>query len=91
MDFQSMVAIVVILCFFDAVIGVVIATITRDFSIFNPIRNYKEWKNMNWFGVGVITLLLNVIFIPCALFYWMIKIIEFLCCCIYFLFTVGRK
>lgn len=22
-----------------------------DFDSFNPIRNYKEWTYMNWFGV----------------------------------------
>ena len=91
MDFQSMVGIIVVLCFLDAVIGVAFAATTRDFSMFNPIRNYEEWESMNWFGVGVTTLLLNIIFIPCALLYWMFKIIEIICICVYYIFTVGRE
>ena len=52
-----------------------------DLSIFNPIRNYKEWTKLNWFGISVITLLLNIIFIPYAFCYWGI----------YKAFTIGRK
>lgn len=48
--------------------------------IFNPIRNYNTWTQLNWFGIAVITILLNVVFVPYAVVYW-----------IYKLFTVGRK
>lgn len=51
-----------------------------DFHIFNPIRNYNTWIHINWFGIVIITLLLNVVFVPYAIVYW-----------IYKLFTVGRK
>jgi hypothetical protein len=52
----------------------------QPMDIFNPIRNYKEWSQFNWFGIIVITLILNIIFLPYAIIYW-----------IYKLFTVGRK
>jgi hypothetical protein len=48
--------------------------------IFNPIKNYEEWTQFNWLGIIVITLILNVLFLPYAAIYW-----------IYKLFTVGRK
>ena len=48
--------------------------------IFNPIRNYNTWTQFNWFGIAVMTLLLNVVFAPYAIVYWVYK-----------LFTVGRK
>ena len=51
-----------------------------NFHIFNPIRNYNTWTHVNWFGIVIITLLLNVVFAPYAIVYW-----------IYKLFTVGRK
>lgn len=51
-----------------------------DLSILNPIRNYNEWSKINWFGISVITIILNIICLPYAICYW-----------IYKLFTVGRK
>lgn len=54
--------------------------IDADFSMFNPIRNYRTWTSVNWFGVIVMTLLLNIIFLPYAIGYW-----------IYKSFTIGRK
>ena len=53
---------------------------TEDFSFFNPIRNYKQWSGINWFGVIFLTLLLNIVFPVYAIGYWFYK----LC-------TVGRK
>ena len=50
----------------------------------NPIKNYKNWISLNWFGVVIITLLINIIFLPFVVVYWLFKLI-------YFLFTVGRK
>ena len=52
-----------------------------ELSVFNPIRNYNKWTKLNWFGISVITLLLNIIFIPYAFCYWGI----------YKAFTIGRK
>ena len=57
--------------------------ITNDpnmINIFNPIRNYNVWKNFNWFGTIVCTIVLNIFFFPYAIIYW-----------IYKLFTIGRK
>lgn len=52
----------------------------NSLSIFNPIRNYNTWTQFNWLGITIMTLLLNIVFIPYAIVYW-----------IYKLFTVGRK
>lgn len=62
-----------------------------DLSIFNPIRNYNTWTNLNWFGIGFVTILLNLIALPMAILYWIYKIVELLCNFTYLLFTVGRK
>lgn len=51
---------------------------------FDPIVNYEEWDKLNWLGVFIFTLLLNLAFAPFALLYWAIKILVFT-------FTVGRK
>ena len=55
-----------------------------DFSFLNPLRNYRVWHMLNWFGIGVMTIFSNVIFLPYAIIYWLVKLI-------YFLITVGRK
>lgn len=52
-----------------------------DLSILNPIRNYNKWDKMNWFGIAITTIILNIALLPYAIIYWMI----------YKLFTVGRK
>lgn len=86
------IAISVVLLVMDSAILVAITDDSEEaFTIFNPVRNYEQWDAMNWFGVGVVTLLLNVIFIPCSIFYWVYKIIEIVVYCIYWLFTVGRR
>jgi hypothetical protein len=51
-----------------------------DLSVFNPVENYRRWTNINWFGVILLTFLLNVICPGLAVCYWFWK----LC-------TVGRK
>lgn len=48
-------------------------------SLFNPIRNYNTWTQYNWFGIVILTALLNIVLFPYAISYW-----------IYKLFTVGR-
>lgn len=55
-----------------------------DLTFLNPVRNYDKWEQMNWFGVTITTFLLNIIFLPYAILYWLIILI-------WFLFTVGRK
>ena len=55
-----------------------------DCPFLNPIENYEEWKKLNWFGVAVFTLLINLILLPYAVFYWIYKLF-------YWLFTVGRE
>jgi hypothetical protein len=52
----------------------------RFANTFNPIENYKRWKQFNWFGIIIITLALNIIFLPFAVLYWLYKLL-----------TVGRK
>lgn len=49
-------------------------------SLFNPIRNYNTWTQYNWFGIMILTTLLNIILFPFAISYW-----------IYKLFTIGRR
>lgn len=68
------------LIFVISLIEFVILICVEDFSFFNPIRNYKKWNRMNWFGVIFFTLLLTIIFPVFALGYWFYK----LC-------TVGRN
>lgn len=68
------------LIFVISLIKPVILLCIEDFSFFNPIRNYKKWNRMNWFGVIFFTLLLTIIFPEFALGYWFYK----LC-------TVGRN
>ena len=68
------------LIFGISLIKLVILICVEDFSFFNPIRNYKKWNRMNWFGVIFFTLLLTIIFPVFALGYWFYK----LC-------TVGRN
>lgn len=55
-----------------------------DFSFLNPIRNYRKWHMLNWFGIGIMTISLNIMFLPYAIIYWLVKLI-------YFTITVGRK
>ena len=52
---------------------------------FNPIENYYDWTKLNFSAVLFLTLLLNIIFIPYAIVYWLIKLF------IFFLAAVKRK
>lgn len=47
------------------------------FDLFNPIRNYKTWTSMNWFGVILGTVLLHVLFPVYAVIYWFYKLCTF--------------
>ena len=55
-----------------------------DISFINPVRNYNKWTSLNYLGIGVITILINIIWLPYAVIYWP-------CMLIGKLFTVGRK
>jgi hypothetical protein len=46
---------------------------------FNPITKYKNSK-LNWLGAITISIILNIIFMPNAIIFW-----------IYKLFTAGRR
>lgn len=48
-----------------------------NFNIFNPIRNYKTWTSMNWFGVILGTMLLHVLLPVYAIIYWFYKLCTF--------------
>ena len=62
----------------------VIGMMNLNISITNPIKNYKRWTSLNWFGVGIITIFINIVFMPYVILYWLIRFI-------YFTITVGRK
>ncbi len=47
-------------------------------------NNYESWESLNWFGVLFFTILLNVIFAPVAIIYWVSKFFIYI-------FTVGRN
>ena len=51
---------------------------------FNPVKNYENWDSLNWFGVSVFTLLINIAFLPMAILYWVFKFFAFI-------FTVRRR
>ena len=53
-------------------------------SFLNPIRNYHQWTSFNWLGIITITLILNILWLPYAIIYWLYKVI-------YFIFTIGRR
>lgn len=71
------------ICIFEFMVNLLFIIYIKNFdslSLFNPINNYKTWTRFNWFGIAIITLLLNIVLIPYAIVYW-----------IYKLLTVGRK
>ena len=70
-------ALIALILFFEALL---LSGMGFDLSVFNPIRNYNQWRKINWFGVIVATILLNVIFPLYAIVYWGYKLV-----------TIGRK
>ena len=48
------------------------------------IENYESWENLNFATVVVLTLLLNIIFAPYAIIYWLVRFLKFIT-------TVGRN
>jgi hypothetical protein len=90
-DFMSIFEIIILVVAIIAGIeALIFNSIGFDLSIFNPIRNYNKWTSFNWFGISVITILLNIIFFVYAICYWTYKIIAIFCRLIYWLLTVGR-
>lgn len=59
---------------------IMISMYAEEFSFLNPIRNYKKWTTINWFGVTLLTLMLNILLFPYAMTYWTYKC-----------FTIGRN
>lgn len=51
---------------------------------FDPIENYCDWTKLNFPTVIVLTVLLNIIFAPYAIIYWLVKFLKFIT-------TVGRN
>ena len=57
----------------------------KEHHYLDPITNYyHEWKQLNVLGVLVFTLLINIVFAPWAIIYWVIKFFVFI-------FTVRRR
>lgn len=70
----------VVIFFISFAEAFILTEIDFDLSIFNPIRNYNCWHKINWFGVIVATMFLNIFFPLYAILYWGYKLV-----------TVGRK
>lgn len=76
--------IIVFIIIYICMIGCYLISDENRCNMFNPIYNYKKWKSLNWFGVIVCTLFINIIFLPYSVFIWLFKFIHKL-------FTMGRK
>ena len=48
-----------------------------EFNFFNPIRNYRTWTSMNWFGVILGTVFLHILLPVYAIVYWFYKLCTF--------------
>lgn len=70
---------IVILLFCDFLLLGIVSVMTNGMW-FNPKENYQEWCSLNWFGVGLFTLIYWVVFLPFTIIYMVCKIL-----------TVGRK
>ena len=63
----------------------VVTGMFKEHHYLNPVTNYyHEWKKLNILGTLIFTLLINIVFAPWAIIYWVIKFFVFV-------FTVGRK
>ena len=66
------------LCFAAHVLSTIaIDDLDYGLAFFNPIRNYKAWTSMNWFGVILCTTLLHVFLPVYAICYWVYKLCTF--------------
>lgn len=75
----DMAKVIILLTILDFFFFILISGSTEDFW-FNPKYNYEKWYELNWFGVGVLTILYWIAFLPITI----ILLIGWL-------FTVGRK
>ena len=80
----SVIAIIFYFAIILNILNTIISTLDGDLSFLNPIRNYHEWETLNWFGISVITFLINILLLPYAIIYWIYKLFTWL-------FTVGRN
>lgn len=71
--------VIILLTILDFFFFILISGLTEDFW-FDPKYNYEKWYKLNWFGVGVLTILYWIAFLPVAI----ILLIGWL-------FIVGRK
>lgn len=71
---------ILVFIFYSIISTFIMFSEVNDLHFFNPIRNYKKWKTLNFVGVGIITILLHILLPIPAIIYW-----------IYILFTIGRK
>ena len=72
----AILALIAFISFFEVF---VLLGMNFDLSVFNPIRNYNQWRKINWFGVIVATILLNVTFPLYAIVYWGYKLVTVGC------------
>lgn len=76
-------AVFILILFVSFYITVTISYLVCSINCFNldflnPIRNHKKYTSFNWFGVIVCTLILNIIWLPYAIIYWIYKFIYFI-------------
>lgn len=60
------------------VLLVSVLVFVEDYSFFNLLRNYKKWIKINFLGVLILTLFINIILFPFAIIYWFIKLVIFI-------------
>lgn len=73
-EVKATIALIIIVITIVETLFMFIAFNMQDLSFFNPIRNYKKWSSMNWFGVIFFTLLLNITIPAYAFGYWFCKL-----------------
>lgn len=74
MDFGMILSIIVVIALVElCILG---AVNDLDFSIFSSIRNYENWYGLEWVEVVFFTIILNIVFAPFAIFYWLYKFLT---------------
>lgn len=79
-----------VLCAWHAIGGLALLILwTKKFSpldnnnILSPVWIYNAWK-LNYFGTGVVCLILNLLCPVLSILWWFCKLVKFIC-------TVGRR
>ena len=68
----------IVLCIATHFISIIVLQdLDYGLAFFNPIRNYKAWTSMNWFGVILCTTFLHVLLPVYAVCYWFYKLCTF--------------